>query len=168
MDAPGKQGKSRKKVRIFQIASPRRGAWPEERALATALVASATAATVPAISTIASATVATTTATGTASAATTTAAEFTARRTIRGRAGLTDRNGPAVKGFTVELFNGSLAFLRSAHGDKAEAAWALGGAVEDEVGIRHRTDSGEEFFQCAFRGLEGEVADVKFHISLAV
>lgn len=88
------------------------------------------------------------------------AAKLATGRTICGRTGLADRNGAAVKGLAIELFDGSLAFFRGAHGNEAESARTLSGAIEDQMRIRHRSDPGEEFFQCAFRGLEGEVADV--------
>jgi hypothetical protein len=91
-------------------------------------------------------------------------AKIPPRRAVFAGTRLTHRDGAAVKGFAMELINGPLPFLGRAHGDKAKTARALGGPVKDEVGIGDRSDPGKKFFQRSFRGLEGEVADIQFHI----
>jgi hypothetical protein len=102
-----------------------------------------------------------------ASAASTTA-EIPARGAFFAGAGFADRNGAAVEGFAIKFFNGALTFLGGAHGDKGKTARTLRGAIENEMGVRDRADSGKKFFQRSFRGLEGEVADIQFHIQWGV
>ncbi len=129
---------------------------------------SATAAAVSAIATI-SAVAATVTTSASASATTTTSsAEFTARGTFLAGPGFAHRDGAAVEGFAIEFLNGALAFLGGAHGDKGKSAGTLCGAIQHQMGIRDRADSGEKFFQSSLGCLEGEVADIQFHIQWGV
>ena len=109
-------------------------------------------------STMASATA--TTALATTSAAT---AKVTAR-TGFWRTSLRHGDRTSVKGLAVQILDRTLAFFGRAHRHEAKATRTLGDAIQDEMSIRHGTDASEEFFELPFRGLEGQITYIQFHI----
>ncbi len=77
--------------------------------------------------------------------------------------GFVDGQVTAVDGLAVQRVDGSLAFLRVAHGDETEAAGALGLAIHDEMGFHDFAVLVEECGEVLFSGLEGKVSYVQFH-----
>jgi hypothetical protein len=67
-------------------------------------------------------------------------------------------------GLAMEGVDGALAFFAGAHGDKAEAARALGLTIEDQGGVGDGAVLGEKIAQVLFSGLEGKISYVQFHV----
>jgi len=110
----------------------RYSALPAVPPIAAAISAAATAATAAAATAAAAATTAATTA-----AATGTAAAATAAATLRAFFSFVHAKRTTVDHLPVHAFDGALSLLVRAHGHECEAARLAGGAIRDDVDVRH-------------------------------
>ncbi len=60
----------------------------------------------------------------------------------------------------MEGFDGAIAFVGAAHGDKSEAAGAVRFAIHDQVGFSDSAMLSEKLFEVLFGGLEGKISYV--------
>ena len=82
------------------------------------------------------------------------------------RLGFVDGQITTVVILAVQGVNGLLAFFGAAHGDKTEAAGAVGFTIHDEVGFGDRAVFGKKGVEVLFGGLEGKISYVQFHAIL--
>lgn len=90
------------------------------------------------------------------------AALAAAARTVLAGASDIDSERAAIDLLAMQTFDGPLGLLSGAHGYKAEAARATGGAVHHQVGLEDGAEGSEGILKIILRGVIGDVPNKQF------
>jgi hypothetical protein len=75
--------------------------------------------------------------------------------------GTAELEGAAHEFFAAEFRDGSAGFFHRAHGNEGKTFGTLGAIIHHDFRIAHATNTIEELKEIAFRGIVGEIANVK-------